>query len=628
MSATMRIPTEFTAIDKFSAVVGKMTGNVDKFGKTTQAAMDRVNDKMTKTRNNLAIGGAAILAPLGLAVNSAIAFEDKMASVAKTTNLNAKESDAYGKSILDLSKKTRTSISELQDIGIVGGTIGVAKDELVAFTKAGNEFAIALGKDFGSTEVAVTQVAKLKNLFKETRDLKIDQVITKAGSAINEVSNVAGSASNINDFLLRVGALPDALKPAISDTAALGGFLEDAGLDAQIAAGGFSNLVLVAGKDLPNFAKQMGISTQEAKKLFETDITGFAVKFSKSLNKLKPDELTKKLDKLKLGSQEVIKVVGALGSGYEKLGKVQGISSKAFEDGNSVSKEAAKMNETMAGKLAMAKNNMEALSITVGTQLAPLLDKLIPRFISFIEGISGFISENPNLITAIAIIGGAFWALSLAIGAVQVAMTVGSFIMGIYTGVLAAYEAVALTAAFTGASFASVIWATIAPILLVIAAIAAIIAIFYYWDEIVAWFSKQWETFANWISSIWDGVVKFFQEFSFVDFFISIGQAIINYMLFPLKSVLKLVAMIPGGIGDAAHAGLDKLNDMSNLSVMLGRENQQTTAPEVVNSQNQQTNTLKGGLDINIRDKGNNVSGFEQQVFGIPVNVTSTQGAF
>lgn len=617
----MRIPTEFVAIDKFSSVVAKMTGNADKFGKTTQSAVDRLNTKLTGVRNNLAMGGAAIIAPLGIAVNSAIAFEDKMADVAKTTGLSTTESDAYGKAILDMSKKTRTSISALQDIGIVAGTIGVAKDELVAFTKAGNEFSIALGSDFsGGTEEAVTQVAKLKNLFKETRDIKIADAMTKAGSAINEVSNVAGSASNINQFALSIGTMNDAIKPTISQTIALGGFLEDAGINAEKGAGGFKNLISVAGENLPNFAKQMKLSVSGAKDLFNTNPLKFAQDFSKSFKGMKGTDVISTLHKLKVGSLEVQQVVGALGAEIKDplktLESIEKLSFNSFGEAASVGLEAGKKNETLAGKLAMAKNNMEALSITIGTTLAPMLEKVIPKITSLVEKFSAFIEENPNLIPNLAIIGGLMWGLSLAVGGVQAAMTIGSFIMAGYTTIIAAYEDIALTAALTGSSFAAVIWATVWPILAVIVAIAAIIAIFYYWDDIVAWFSEQWTAFTTFLS-----------EFDFVGMFMSIGQSIIDFMLFPLKTVLGLVASLPGSIGEAAQTGLDKLNEMSNLGVSVKGEVPKLESPDQMNAKMMQENRLSGGFNLNVRDKGNNIESINPfGMQGIPVNVTSTQG--
>ena len=83
MAATMRIPTEFTAIDKFTSVVSKMTAGVSNFSNSTSAAIDRFNTKANKVAGDMAIAGGAIVAPLGLAVNSAIKFEDKMADEEK-----------------------------------------------------------------------------------------------------------------------------------------------------------------------------------------------------------------------------------------------------------------------------------------------------------------------------------------------------------------------------------------------------------------------------------------------------------------------------------------------------------------------------------------------------------------
>ena len=100
-------------------------------------------------------------------------------------------------------------------------------------------------------------------------------------------------------------------------------------------------------------------------------------------------------------------------------------------------------------------------------------------------------------------------------------------------------------------------------------------------------------------------------------------------MLQPLKSVLELLALLPGAVGGAAQMGLDKLNEMSNLSVLLGTENEQVSSPEVVNAQNQQSNRMNGNIDINVKDKGNNVDNTSFGGFnGIPVNLTPTQGAF
>lgn len=619
MANTMKVPTEFIAIDKFSSVVNKMTAGVSNFSKASQSAAVRFSKKTSEVANNMAVAGGAMIAPLALAVNSAVKFEDKMADVAKTTGLTAEESENYGKAILDMSKKTRTSISALQDIGVVAGTIGVAKDELVAFTKAGNEFAIALGSDFGSTEEAVTQVAKLKNLFKETRQIDIATSMTKAGSAINEVSNKAGSARNINEFMLRVGALPDAMKPSIQASAALGGFLEDAGLSAEIAAGGFSNLILIAGKNMSGFADQMGITLKEAKRLYETDPTQFAIKFSKSLNKLKPDQLALKLDKLKVGSQESIKVVGALGSGYEKLNDVLGVSNKAFEEATSIGAEAAKKNNTTAGKLDVVKNNMEALSITIGTKLAPILTKLIDKVTPIIEKFTKWADENPGLVQTIAYV-----ALSL-LGMSVVLKTLSGAVQ-LYTA--AQWLANAAMAAN--------------PIGLIVAAIILLIGYIYvaitHWESFGA-AMLQFLGPIGWVINAfmvlydnWDSIKKAFQTEGIIGGFKRLGVVIFDMILYPLQQVLELLSKIPI-IGKAANVALSGVSFLrAQLGASTGENEEKISkleSPESKQVRATANATVKGKVDIDVSAKNGAKAETKTKSFGaIPINLTNTQGAF
>lgn len=622
MASTMRIPTEFIAIDKFTSVVQKMTAGTKNFGNTATAAIDRFNSKANAVAGNMAMAGTAIIAPLGVAVNSAIKFEDKMADVAKTTGLNTDESEAYGKAILDMSKKTRTSISALQDIGVVAGTIGVAKDELVAFTEAGNKFAIALGSDFGSTEFAVEQVAKLKNLFKETRGIDIATSMTKAGSAINEVSNSAGSAKNINDFMLRVGALPDAMKPSIQSSAALGGFLEDAGLSAEIAAGGFSNLILVAGKNMTGFARQMGMTVESANKLYQTDPTKFATTFSKSLNKLKPRELAMTLDNLKIGSQETIKVVGALGSGYEKLAKVTTISNDAFKAGNSISKEAEKKNDTLAGKIEMAKNNMEALSITVGTKLAPVLTKIIDEVTPIIEKFGKWADENGDLIVTIAKVGFALFALSGTIKAITVVTNLYKWAMVLYSG--AAKAVTVAQWAWNAAMWANPIGLVIASIVALIGFIALIIAKWDEWGAALSIFLGPLGLVISVIQSLrrnWEMVTKAFSTGGILGGLKAIGMVLLDAVLMPVQQLLELLAKVPG-MGGLAGGGAAKIQAMrESMGTLEAPEGKQAKATANAN--------VNGKVDINVSaKKGTEAKTTSSYGGGIPIMITPTQGAF
>lgn len=636
MGATMRIPTEFTAIDKFSSVVAKMTSGVSAFSDKTQAAVSRVNQKIGKAANNLAIGGAAIIGPLGLAVNRAVEFEDKMTDVAKTTGLTGKPLEDLGKSILTMSKSSRTGVDDLAKIAEIGGQLGVSSKELVAFTKASNEFNVALGSDFGGVENAISQVGKVKSLFKDTRSLDISTVIKQTGSAINELGAAGnGTSANITDFLLRVGALPDALKPSMKAAAALGTYLEESGVDSQIASSGFSNLVSNIAAQMPRYARELGLSEKAAKDLFAQDPSLFAAKFARTLRGMPADKLALKLNDLKINSLEVTKVLGALSNdvvdpatGMYRLATLTDISSKAIENATSLTDEYNKKNNDTAGKLAQAKNNFDALTITIGTKLLPALNKIIDRVSPLISSFVDWIDKNPDLIIGLAAVGATLWGLSLILKAVQIGIA-------LYNGAIWLAEA---------AQWAWNVAMAANPIGLIVAAIIGLIALIYVvinkwdqWGAAVSLFMGPLGFVISLIQSFrrnWDMIVNAFKTEGIIGGLKAIGVTILDAVLQPLEQLLSLLAKIPG-MGMIIKPALGAIQGLrESMGVNLegnnapGKAIKRQLSPEQMNQTIMQQNTLKGGLNVNIRDKGNNVK--DTSLFGnsgIPVKVTSTQGS-
>lgn len=642
MGVTLKVPTIFSAVDGLSPVYDKMTKKSKSF-----------TESLTSVGKGAGIAALAIAAPLGVAVNEAVKFEDKMSDVAKTTGLSGKPLEDYGKSLLKMSGNTRTSIEDLQTIGEIGGQLGVASKDLLGFTDASNKFNVALGSDYGSVDEAVSQVGKVKDLFSDTRDLNIADVITKVGSSFNQLGAIgAGTTKNINDFVLRIGALPDALKPSFKDTAALGTLFEELGIDSQIAAGGFSNFLLVAGKNIGGFAAQMGITVKEAKNLLETDPTEFATKFAGSLDGLAPDKLATKLDDLKIGSQETIKVLGALGVGTKRLTELQGESSKSFAEGTSLLKEYNTKNSNTAANIAKAKNNIQAFAITLGSQLLPIISKVIDEVRPLIQGFTQWASESPNLaigITYVSIALGSLWAVSklvtfwtyassvamgimgavsgaasIKIGANTVALAAYNLVTSIATGLTYAYGVAMAIGTIAVQAFGVAIAILTSPIFLIVAGVAAVIAIIMNWSSICTWFSTQWGTFTSFIGTTWGALTDWFSSFSFKDFFRDIGTAIMDFMLLPLRSVLKLLSYLPGKVGEMATTGLSDLNAM----VALDSQNKPALdSPAVANQKatNESIVTKQNTIDMNINDKGGNVSGVKSKgPLNIPIKTSST----
>jgi hypothetical protein len=202
------------------------------------------------------------------------------------------------------------------------------------------------------------------------------------------------------------------------------------------------------------------------------------------------DELRPALDSLVRGTGDITKAQDLLGLALDvsagtgkDLGAVSDALSKAFngnlgplrkldpaladliKSGASVDEVFAAMSDTFKGQANTAANTtqgkmknlgiqMGELKESIGAAVAPLAEKLLPKFLEF----SAWIQKNKTLVVTLgAIIGG----LAAAIIAVNTAMTIWTATTKAFTAIQAAFNAVM----------------ALNPIFLIVAAVVAIIAV-------------------------------------------------------------------------------------------------------------------------------------------------------
>lgn len=313
-------------LSKFAeAVTTVVTGNLvtDFFGQLAGAAKDSVGELLE--------------------------ISDAMTGVEKTSGLAAEKVRELWNDFDALD--TRTSKKELLDIAQIGGRLGITdKEQLREFTEEIDKIYVALGDSFqGGLEAVTTKVGKLKNLFEETKEQNYGEALNAIGSALNELgANGTASEENISEFATRIGQLPGALKPTISQTLGLGAAFEESGIDAEIAASGYSRFMSVAGTNVEAFAKQMRMSAEEAKALFETKPEEFFLKFAQSMKGLGAEGTAEVLKGLKLNTLEVQKAVGAAGDNADRFRELMSLAGEAMEEGTSIQEEFNKVNNNTA----------------------------------------------------------------------------------------------------------------------------------------------------------------------------------------------------------------------------------------------------------------------------------------
>lgn len=341
-------------VQQATAALDQVTGSAERAGNALEAAgrksagfWEIVKGVVT---GNLLTGFFGQLTGMAKdSVGELLEISDAMTGVEKTSGLAAEKVRELWNDFDELD--TRTEKKELLDIAQIGGRLGITdKEQLREFTEEIDKIYVALGDSFqGGLEAVTTKVGKLKNLFEETKQQNYGEALNAIGSALNELgANGTASEENISDFATRIGQLPGALKPTISQTLGLGAAFEESGIDAEIAASGYSRFMSVAGTNVEAFAKQMRMSAEEAKALFETKPEEFFLKFAQSMKGLGSEGTAEVLKGLKLNTLEVQKAVGAAGANADRFREMMQLAGEAMEEGTSIQEEFNKVNNNTA----------------------------------------------------------------------------------------------------------------------------------------------------------------------------------------------------------------------------------------------------------------------------------------
>lgn len=629
------IPSIFTAIDKFSPPVKKMGDTVETFANRSERSFRKIGAVSMDVAKKSFLVGAAIALPLVLAANEAIKFEDKMADVAKTTGLAGKPLEAFGGELLAMAGDTRTSIEGLQKIAEIGGQMGVAGKELLPFTQAVDKFNVALGGDFaGGVDEAARAIGGLNTLFKETRSIPIAESITKAGSAINALSSKGVMVPELSEFLKRIGQLPDAIKPTIQDTAALGAVLNKVGITAEIGARAVGDILLTATQNAPAFAKQMGITERALADLLNKDPAAFLKKFSSGFAGMKAETLGPLLKKLKLGDSGSIKVIGALSTSTKMLTEFQALSNKEFADGTSIMNEFNVKNNTTAARLAKAKNNMQAFAIIIGTQLLPVVSDLLSAIMPVVSGIVKWAKENPALVKTIVTAAAAIAGFAFVLSGI-------SFAVALVTKSIAAWGLI--TKAFTvvqwlmnGALLANPIGLIIIGILALIAVTTIIIQKYNEWGAALALIFPVFGMLINLVQAFrrnWEMITSAFKTGGVLEGFKAIGATILDSILMPLQQVAQIIADLTGSelaISAVKNIeafrkglGVNVETDESGESLKKGAINS-TAAKQ--NSLEESIKTVSQNVKLLIENKTGHSASVQSDNNLVPVTLSSTLG--
>lgn len=539
-----------SAVDKMTRVINRAFGKAERKLTSFQKKADKIAKSSAKVGKSAAKIGLMVAAPLLIATQKAVAFEESMADIAKVLNLQqgSKELGLMATKSQELAihlGKTPREAAELIAALSQGGT---AKKELFEIGKFTGEMSVAfevMGERAGSA------FTKTKNALGATTAETI-----KAMDAINHLSdNSAAKASQILDFMASGGASAAAmLKVTGQESASLGAFFISMGKSGSEAATIVSRLTkgLQKNNKVGKLFRSSGGGVEGIKKVLE---------FGNTLSGTQRFEFFKAFGEY--GSDIALAATNLKG-----LNKVTNLVADSSKFANSVSKEFANRSNTRAFEMRKIQAQLEVIGIKMGNALLPVISSLAKSLTPILDKIAKWIERNPELTAQIVKGTAIFVAATLAISAMAFAVSGVTTAMGyLSAGMLAFSRAgriatlfiakptlllrkltgvlgiVSRAVLFLGKAFrAAGVMMMANPIVAIVMAIAAAIYLIYRnWDTLGPYFKAAW----NKVKIIFSNVINWFKGIG--GRFFTAGKNIINSIANGIKAgAQKAVAAIKG----------------------------------------------------------------------------------
>ena len=473
----MRVPTVFTAIDRFSSVVDKMTAKTTRFGASASAAAMRTSQRFNSAGTSMLTAGTVMAGGIGLAVNEAMKFEKSMSSVSTLLDSTPESMKAMGNEVLALSKIIPVAISDLTESLYDVVSAGVAASKSMYVLKASGRLAVA---GLGTTKQSVDILTSSINAFGE----KAENSEAIANKFMKAVKYGKTTVSEFSESFGKNAALMKNSNVSLDDYIASATALTTAGMSASIAQTQVTSAVVamikpnknmqklfssLGVKDIPLFIKKNGSLSNSF---------GIITKKAKEMGMTLPDVFARKE-----GLSGVMSLQGELANKYNEI--LLDIKNNQNDLLGSAFQKQAK---TAAAQFQLLKNSITTTAIQIGNVLLPRVLGFFQTLAPIVEKIGNWADKNEWLVNtlgtatitllafgAAAKIGAVlFYGLSKGIAIVSAITKAYTFI-----STMAALSNVSLTTATLSAtsamgSFVAAELAALAPMAIVVGALGVL----------------------------------------------------------------------------------------------------------------------------------------------------------
>ncbi len=373
--------------------------------------------------------GAAVGAIVGLGtamlvtVGAASKFEDSFAGIKKTVNASDSDFDRLALSVRKLATEIPIATQQLNQIGELGGQLGISTGGLPIFIDTIAKIGVATRL---STETAALSLARLQTIF-QLSELSVSNL---ASSLVDLGNNFAALEDEILSTSLRLAAGAKVAGATVADTLAIATALQAVGVQSQ--AGGtamarvFQAITLATqggNKELNTFASVTGM-TAESFKTLATDDPAKALNVFLIALKDAGDSgrnVIEILEELGLKQQRTIRALLAVSEAGDLLSDTLNTANLAYDLNVALQDEANKRFETAKSQIKLMKNSFTELRIEMGQFFLPALKNIVAGMTGLSESLQdsekGTGGMSKGVVALVGTLSTLFGVIALTIGA-------------------------------------------------------------------------------------------------------------------------------------------------------------------------------------------------------------------
>ena len=455
-----------------------------------------IGNKVSDVGEKFLPATAAVVGLGTAAVKTAADFDTGMSKVSAISGATGDDLDALRAKAREMGAKTKFSASEAASAFEYMAMAGWKTEDMLDGIEGIMSLAAASGEDLATTSDIVTDALTAFGMSAQESGHFAD--ILAAAS-----SNANTNVSMMGETFKYAAPVAGALGYTAEDTALAIGLMANAGIKSSQAGtairSGLTRLVKPT-KQVAEAMEKYGISITDSNGRMYT-LQEMMLQLRKKLGGLSEAEQGAAAAAI-FGTNAMSGWLAVVNGSDADFNKLAGAIDNC--DGTS-EKMAATMQDNLEGQLTILKSQLEELAISFGEILMPVIRSIVSSIQGFVDKLNSLSPAAKRIITTIALIVAAIGPVLIVVG--KVIAAIGT-IMTLAPKIGAAIKAVKGALAGLHAVMAA------NPIVIVIAAIAALVAAFIYlWNHCEAFrefWIHLWEKIKTAAVRVWNAIKNFF----------------------------------------------------------------------------------------------------------------------